>query len=460
MAGIGFDLRHTIETRPGVMTKVRAYASASLISSGPWIVTMVTLLVVSLTSESTLAEGQAKLFRSLVTYAFAFSLLTVGTVQMAFTRYVSDVLYSGKHEEILATYTTALRATGLFQAITALGFCYCAGFPPNLSFIFTSLYVVISATWLAVSWLTVIRQYDQILLAYLAGMGVSITAMSMWSFDVESSLAAYVLGQGLTLGLLNRLIIRGTNQSRVRDSKILNSLRRYPDLVGVGLFYSGAIWIDKMMFWFRDGVAVHPWICYHPLYDTCCFLGYLTVVPAMAINLVHFETSFYEHHRAYYAAILSNMPLREIEWRRREMVACLRDGTVRLLRMQGWITAAAILFAQPVMEFFGMPEGAVRVFRVAALGAFFHVLLLVTVLVQLYFDLRREALFCSAVFFVANGALTWISMDLGIAFYGTGYTLAALGSLLLAFTMLVRSLGNLEFLTFSRLTAAPDAEEA
>ena len=40
MAGIGFELRRMIESGPGLISKVRAYACAGLISSGPWILTM------------------------------------------------------------------------------------------------------------------------------------------------------------------------------------------------------------------------------------------------------------------------------------------------------------------------------------------------------------------------------------------------------------------------------------
>ena len=59
MAGIGFELRRLVETRSGVMAKVRAYVSAGLISSGPWIITMLTLLVVAVTGDLALSSLDA-----------------------------------------------------------------------------------------------------------------------------------------------------------------------------------------------------------------------------------------------------------------------------------------------------------------------------------------------------------------------------------------------------------------
>ena len=76
----------------------------------------------------------------------------------------------------------------------------------------------------------------------------------------------------------------GDNVGLGRDFTIFKSLRTFPMLVGVGFFYNAAIWVDKMIFWFVDGMGFHPTIRFHPLYDTCCFLAYVTVLPALAIR--------------------------------------------------------------------------------------------------------------------------------------------------------------------------------
>ncbi len=46
MAGIGFELRKMIDGGQGLIGAVRGYACAGLISSGPWILTILTLGVV------------------------------------------------------------------------------------------------------------------------------------------------------------------------------------------------------------------------------------------------------------------------------------------------------------------------------------------------------------------------------------------------------------------------------
>ena len=132
--------------------------------------------------------------------------------------------------------------------------------------------------------------------------------------------------------LLTRTIVRGMEADGRREFTVLRALRSFPRLVGVGLFYNLAIWVDKMIFWFRDGTGPHPFVQYHPLYDTCSFLAYLTVVPALAVNLVRLETAFYEKYRAYYGAILGGTPLSVIEDKRRRMLGNLEENVTRLLR--------------------------------------------------------------------------------------------------------------------------------
>ena len=75
MAGIGFELRKMIDERQGFVAKVRAYACASLIASGPWLMTILTLTLLNVAGPYLGGTEGYSLFRALVTYAFAFSLV-------------------------------------------------------------------------------------------------------------------------------------------------------------------------------------------------------------------------------------------------------------------------------------------------------------------------------------------------------------------------------------------------
>ncbi len=461
MAGIGFELRRMLDERKGFLAKTRAYVAAGLISSGPWLMTILTLTLLHLASPFQGATGGIEMFRSIVTYCFAFSLIVQGIGQMAITRWVADVLYAKQYQRVLPAFVATLAATGIVHVVIAVLFCVLAGFPAVMTLLATTLFAIVGMTWISLTWLSVAREYDEVLRAYIYGTLLALAGMVFLALraDTIGVLGAYTVGQAFTLMHLIKVIARGMEAGGGRELKVFTSLRIFPRLVALGVLYNGAIWVDKMVFWFRDGKGSHPWVQYHPLYDTCSFLAYLTVVPALAVNLIRLETSFYEFYRGYYGAILNGHPLAVIEDRRKRMFENMHEGTIRLLRVQGFITIAAIIFAPYLIEVLELPPVAIRIFRLTAIGALFHVLLLLTMLMQLYFDLRGQALTTTIVFFVLNGGLAWWSVDRGVESYGIGYAIASFLSLLLGYTLLHRSLERLDHLTFTNQRIAGDDEK-
>ncbi len=458
MAGIGFELRAMINERGGFVNKARAYLCAGLISSGPWLMTILTLTLLNMAGPMLGGQEGYALFRALVTYAFAFSLILQGIGQMAITRHIADLLYSKQYDRILPAFIAAIAVTGIVHAALGFAFCIWAGFDPGLSCLFSGLISIIGMTWISLVWLSVARQFDDVLRAYVYGTLVAMVGVLLLLVGKGTTgiLAAYTAGQGFTLVLLIQTILRGMESGGKREFNVWTSVLSFPSLVAVGFFYNAAIWADKMIFWFRDGVGPHELVRYHPLYDTCSFLAYMTVVPALAINLVRLETAFYEKYRAYYGAILHGTPLNVIIDKRERMFRTLRESVIQLLRVQGAITIAFIVFAPPLIQFLELPPAAVKVFRLTCLGAFFHVMLLITVLMQLYFDLRLQAAATSFFFLVLNTGLAWWSVSRGVDSYGVGYAMASFLSLLLGYQLLHNNLEKLDYKTFTNQPISGD----
>jgi uncharacterized membrane protein len=326
---------------------------------------------------------------------------------------------------------------------------------------FVSLFVVLGDTWLALIWLGITREFDTVLKGY--GIGALLVLGLVGSLSrpcsTVSLLAAYTSGQAVVLLYMIRAIVRGLQSEGERSFAVLRSLREFPRLLVVGLAYNLGIWIDKIVFWVADGIGPHPLILYHPLYDSCCFLAYLTVVPALAVNLVRVETGFYECYRSYFGAILGGRPLKVIEKRRGAMMENLQEGMKRLLRIQGAITGLVLIFAPFILEALGLPQHGVRVFRAVSVGAFFHVMLLITILMQFYFDLRWQVFATALTFLGLNGGLAVLSIHLGAATHGFGYAVASLISLLTGYTLLAKASANLDYYVFTGQPIAADAPE-
>jgi hypothetical protein len=83
MAGIGFELRKLLQ-RDSYFALVRAYAYAGLISSGPWVLSIVGLVVIGVMSVNIVVPNLlVTQFQVSVTYLIAGSLILTGVVQLS-----------------------------------------------------------------------------------------------------------------------------------------------------------------------------------------------------------------------------------------------------------------------------------------------------------------------------------------------------------------------------------------
>ena len=421
MAGIGFELRRLVQRDSGLLSRVRAYSAAGMIAAGPWLVTMASLWLVRVAAEW-LGAARIEGFLSIVGSVFAASLVTVSGLQMAVTRFLADDLYSQSYGGLLPSFATCSVMLAAVQATTGLLACHWLGFEPALTGAVVLLYVCVSLTWLSMAWLTVIRQHDKVLLVYLLG-GIAFV-LALHALPTDSALAdvvwTYALVNGFVVAAMSLLVARGLEAPDGRRADVLVGVWRHRVLLLTGTLYGLSLWSDKWIFWILDGVPTIGALRHHPLYDACFYLGYLTVVPALSINLVHLETRFYERYRDYFGAVTGNATLRTIRSLGQTMADSLRDGTGRLLRIQGGVTVACIALAEPIVDMVGLPPYAARVFRFACVGAFCHVLLLLTILLLLYFDRRHAAARACLWFFACNVVLAWASVAAGPWTYGAG----------------------------------------
>ena len=104
MAGIGFELRKLL-AQNNLTGVLQAYLYASIIGSGPWVLSIVGILVIGLVSSAVAAPGlMVTQFQVSVTYLIAGSLILTGFVQLSFTRFIADRLYEKKEAIVLPNF--------------------------------------------------------------------------------------------------------------------------------------------------------------------------------------------------------------------------------------------------------------------------------------------------------------------------------------------------------------------
>lgn len=452
MAGIGFELRKML-VKDSYLSVFKAYLYAALVSSGPWLISILCLAVLGIYRGTGFGHHEHDIFRSTVLYTFAFSLIYIGFIQLVCTRYLADQLYEKAHLHTLRTFFTSLVLTLAGAAPLAIIGYWTFAFTPLYKAVAVILFLIICMIWISMVFLSAVKDYLDITMAFLIGAVASVAGAMLLGrkLGLDGYLIGFTLGQSLIFFWLLARLLAEFPATNIWDKGLLRYFKRYWDLFLIGFVYNLAIWIDKFLFWLApDARLITPWLKTHDLYEAPIFFSYLTIVPTLAIFLVKIETRFYEHYRTYYAKVMEKRNLATILAEKGMMVQMLKDQARELMIVQGSITGLCMVFAPQIVDVIRLSAVQVPLLRICLVGAFLQILLLLVIIVLFYFDLRKRVLIVTLFFLVSNAGLTWWSIQLGQLFYGYGYCYACFFSLLLAFKMLSNALNDLEYLTFAK----------
>jgi uncharacterized membrane protein len=453
MAGIGFELRKLLR-KDSLLGLVQAYAYAGVIGSGPWILSILGILMIGLLGASLQAPGgEVTRFQVSVTWLIASSLILTGGVQLAFTRYVSDRLFESRDglivpnlHGVLCLVLGGAGLLGLLLAATIFD-----GTTLRYRLLMVGGFTALCGIWVLTIFLSGLKRYRAILAMYALGYGITVAAaLALHRWGLEGLLAGFLLGHFVLLGGMWWLTVRSFALTEAIRFDFLQPGRLYPSLLAIGVLYNLGVWMDKLVFWLTPAtseVIVGP-LRASLIYDLPVFMAYLFIIPGMAVFLVRIETDFVEYHQRFYDAVRSGGTLEHIEAMRDEMVLAVCQGFAEIAKIQTLALLGAIVVGPAVLASLGIPELYLPLFHVQTLGASLQVGVLALLNVFFYLDQRRLVLRLCLILCAANALFTLASLQLGAAFYGYGYVAALLLTLLTGLFQLDRRLGRLEYETF------------
>ncbi|GAB4013024.1 MAG: exopolysaccharide Pel transporter PelG [Bdellovibrio sp.] len=452
MAGIGFRLRNYFKP-DDLLGKVKGTIYSIIISSGPWLITVLTVASVSIYAQRQLSMTDLFILKSIITYTFAASLIIFGAIEMPLTRYLSDKIYISDYSTFSNVFLSLLIIVTIIGAV--LGSLFYSYFEFNLLVrsLGVTFFVSVLLVWLSMIFLSAAKNFHQISISFFLG-GVFSFAMSLTLgkfFDLPGFLGGFALGQSLTACLLTRNLMSEFPDRQYISFEYFEYFYKNRRMIFIGLFYYIGIWMDKFVFWFMgEGKHVTGLLYTNLYYDTAIFLAYLTVVPSFAIFMVQVETNFYVKYSYYFRTIENRYDLKMIETGKNEIVGSLRHALNRLLRIQFFITILAWVFAEPLFKFMALPSMMIPIFRYGSIAAFLQVLFLILNIIHLYFKDTKPVLINYGFFMISNFVLSWISIVLDFRFWGLGYLISTFLTLILSFYTLNRTLIDLNLFTFMR----------
>ncbi len=453
MAGIGFELRKLLK-RDSYLSLLQAYTYAGIIGAGPWVLSILGVQAIGFMSLAVVVpDFLITQFQVSVTHLIAGSLILTGFLQLAFTRYISDRLFEKREDRVLPNFIGALQLTILVSGMIGLAFILflLREQNPFYQLLMLSGFIILSMIWIATIFLSGMKQYKQILWLFLIGYGISVgSAVALRPFGLEGLLAGFVIGQFvLLLGMLV-LTLRTYPSDRFAEFDFAAKGRMYPALMWIGFLYNFGVWVDKFFFWYGadTGQAIIGPLRASLIYDLPIFLAYLSIIPGMAVFLTRMETDFVEYYDKFYNAVREGGSLDQIEYLRDEMVFTIRQGIFEIIKIQSIAVLVTFVAAPALLRLLGVSQLYQGLLYIDVVAAGTQVVLLGLLNVFFYLDKRRIVLLLCGVFVMLNILLTWVSLQLGPAYYGYGFALALLVTVLLGMMLLDRKLERLEYETF------------
>lgn len=444
MAGIGFELR----------SPFRAYGYAGLISSGPWVLSILAVMALGLLSLASAADARGVgQFLISVTYLVAFSLILTGTLQLLFTRYVADRLFERRREAILPNLIGLMTLVNALAGVSGLAvlMLWFGDTSPLYRAEMLVSFVLLCNIWCLVVFVSGMKAYRLVLWAFAIGYGLTVAAgLALRSFGLEGLLGGFALGQTVLLFLLLALVLRDYPGDRMFAFDLRRADQVHRSLIFTGLFYNLGIWVDKLLFWHNPNTseAVIGPLRASPIYDLPIFLAYLSIIPGMAVFLMRMETDFAERYDAFYDAIRGGDTLSHIQSQLASMVEAVRSGIYDILKVQGITVVALILVGPKLIAWLGFSQLYVPLFNIDIVAVGVQVLFLAILNVLFYLDRLRPALWLCLLFVVSNFLFTLISQRLGAVFYGYGYALSLTLVTLIGIAVLDREFSRLTYKTF------------
>lgn len=458
MAGIGFALRKLV-AREDLSSLVSGFVLSAIVAAGPWVLTTMGLLIVSYSSMGFFDRVRDYLlFRSLVTFSFAVTLISVSLIQLPLTRFVADRFFEMKFSENRSIYFTAAALTVMTGIPVGALLVLPLGLPPLTALAYFDLLIVLMLLWVTTALVSTLHDYGSVGWAFFLGVFASVagTLFGARYGGVPGALFGYLLGQGTIVTLLAvRIVVEFPGEFFWNRSFVI-LLRNRPRLILLGFVMALGLWIDKILYWYGTGSEkVLGYIHINRIYDIAMFFALLTVIPTLALFVFYFETGFYERYRTVFVLLEGKEPLEKVLEAKEQMVVFIKRGLGYILKIQGAVTFVVVLNGHGILALFHADLLALPVFRMGALGGLCQVILTMEFTLLLYFNQQKMVLRLAWLLLLLNGGLTLAFMFIDSKFEGFGYLCACLLSALYGYTLLDRGVYDFEFTVFMK---PPDYE--
>ena len=429
MAGIGVKLNR-IYHKNTITTNIVGFFYSTVVTIAPVLVVIINLMLMQKVLKfNTVRYIERELFSCTVLYVFIFSLLTTSPFNAVLSRYLSDVIFEERYEEVQPCHRVGLLVNICFSCLFAIPFCFWEHLVGGVAiyYVFTGYccFVSLVSVFYNMLYLSICKEYRLISLYFLIGMVLAFVLAVFLRYVCKVSIG-YSMLLGLAVGFFLTAVLEWAkirqffpdNSEEYR--RVFQYFRRYWHLILINFLYTLGLFIHNFVFWGTD-MAMHlvrSFVCNQP-YDMATCLAMFTNISASVIFISRVEMYFHERYRAYADAVFGGRGI-DIRNTRRRMFRQLGSELMTLVRLQFIVSVFIFLIFIIFLPGMGYAGIVMRIYPMVAAGYFILFLMYAEIIFLYYFEDLKGALITAISFCAGTFLASLIAVHLNSILYGIG----------------------------------------
>ncbi len=434
MAGIGVKLNNIFQ-KNSIAASLVGFTYSTAVTIAPMFVIILNILLMGrVLGFNTAGYMDRELFSCTVLYTFIFSLLTVSPFNAVLSKYMSDVIYEERYQDILPCYYLGLVMNLALSCVLGVPFCLWEHFIGGVKifYVFTGFCAYISLVMAIYSmiYLSICKDYEKISLFFAIGMleafilSMVLKFLFHWGIT-ESMLFALMTGIFLIAVLEFSFVKRYFRRNSNQYGKVLGYFRKYWQLVATNFLYMAGMYVHNFVFWNTDMkmVVADTFVCNQP-YDMASCLAIFTNISATIIFTAHIEMHFHEKYKAYSESVIGAKKA-DIENDKRQMFRQIGSSLMTLARIQFMISVVVYLLFIVLLPLFGFSGLVMSIYPCLAAGYFILFLMYSSMLFLYYFNDTSGMVWATLSFFAVTLFGSIFATRLDEIWYGLGVVLGS-----------------------------------
>ncbi len=443
MAGIGIRLNR-IYSKNTVTTNLVGFGYSIVVTIAPMILVIGAVILMQwLLGFNSLEYFSRELFSCTVLYIFIFALLCGSPLNAVLSRYLSDVIYKEKYEDIMPCYYVGLLINLVINLLVSVPFFireYLVG-KVQISFVMMSFFcfMALSLVFYSMLYLSICKAFRQESLFFLIGMTVTVVlslilTKAMGVEETYAMLSSLAIGFLLIAALEFSLLRSYFTKSSGKFADIFAFFGKNWQLILTNFIYTLGLYMHNFIFWTTPDhtIVANSFVCFTS-YDLATCIAMFTNISSSVIFITGVEMNFHEKYKSYTEAVIGGRGM-DIRNGKERMFRQLFDELMHLVRVQFIVSTALFFVFMFALPYFGMGGLVLQIYPSLAGGYFILFIMYATIIFLYYFNDLTGALLTAMTFLLVTGGLSVLATHLTPMWYGIGLVAGAFAGWCVAYT--------------------------